>query len=70
MPTTKKKIGDTRGGTRKGAGRPPLPPGERTVKVTVWLRPAEIAKLEKLGAGSVTAGVRKLISRRSGSASL
>jgi hypothetical protein len=48
------------GGSRKGAGRPPLAdvPGTRK---NVYLLPSEIAYLKKLGNGSLTAGIKKAI---------
>lgn len=51
-----------RGGKRPGAGRPPIGdlPGKR---INVYLEPHEIAILKKLGKGSVTAGIKKLIER-------
>lgn len=35
-----------RGGKRPGAGRKPLPPGERKVRRMVWLRPRTAAFLD------------------------
>lgn len=49
-----------RGGKRPGAGRKALHGAPLRV-VTVRLTPAQIAFLERVGAGSVTAGLRKVI---------
>jgi hypothetical protein len=54
-----------RGGRREGAGRKPsVPPEARARAVALSLRPDEIERLQKLGDGSVTAGVRKLLAEK------
>ena len=52
-------IGTSRGGKRKGAGRPPSL--DTAKRVNVYLSANEIAVLKKLGKGSLTAGIRKAI---------
>lgn len=48
------------GGAREGAGRPALDGG--SVRVTVTLTPAHVAKAEELGGGNVSEGIRKALS--------
>ena len=59
--TYKKRPG--RGGRRPGAGRPPLGPVPR-IRANVTLMPADIAYLRRLGDGSVSLGIDRLIRQR------
>lgn len=54
------------GGKRSGAGRPPQndKPGKRT---NVYLSEEEIALLKKMGKGSVSAGIHRLVNLAKGS---
>jgi hypothetical protein len=58
------KAKSKRGGRREGAGRKKLPPEVRARVIALCLRPDEIEQLEQLGDGSLTAGVRKLLTER------
>ena len=49
IKVAKKKAG----GARKGAGRKPLPPEERSVAITVYVKPQYAAELR--------AGIKKLL---------
>ena len=44
-----------RGGTRKGAGRKPLDPTERRIKITMYLAPETVQELRK---SSLSMGVQ------------
>lgn len=43
----------TRGGAREGAGRKPLPPGQKAIRLTLTLPPALHAYLKSLPPGSI-----------------
>jgi hypothetical protein len=51
------------GGRREGAGRPPLGPA-KLLRVDVRLSTDDIAYLRSLGAGNLSAGVRRLVAER------
>jgi hypothetical protein len=50
-----------RGGKREGAGRRPLPPGQKSTRAWVFLTPAELAHIKALGNGNLSEGIRRLL---------
>jgi hypothetical protein len=56
------------GGKREGAGRPALFPAEPTVRATVTLPAALAERLRELGAGNLSAGIRRLAEASTGHA--
>jgi len=58
--TWKEKL--PHGGSRPGAGRPPQG-DEPTISKTVTLQPADVAKLESLGEGNLSLGIRRAASK-------
>jgi hypothetical protein len=60
----KTRSDDKRGGARPGAGRPvgvTLAPDEATVRKTVTLPQSMVDRLEQLGEGNVSLGIRRLL---------
>ncbi len=59
----KTRPDDKRGGKRAGAGgaKPPLSPDDPTVRKTVTLPQSMVERLEKLGDGNVSLGIRRLL---------
>jgi hypothetical protein len=49
------------GGLRVGAGRHPLPPGQKRVRVDVRLLPSEVELLKTRGNGNLSRGIREAI---------
>lgn len=54
-------VANTRGGKREGAGRKPLPEGQKQTHATIRLTTDQLQELKRLGSGNLSEGIRRLL---------